>query len=156
ITMESYAMADYMAAAGMAREQMRVVGSTADDVLAEVSAHREFRRDELCRSLGLPAHRPIILTALPPDFLYLTGGRPECDFRNFESLVEFWVKSLCSVNGYSVVISMHPSAKPEDARALERHGARISTLSTPELVPLCDFFVASISSTIRWAIACEK
>ena len=29
-------------------------------------------------------------------------------------------------------------------------------MATPELVPLCDFFVASISSTIRWAIACGK
>jgi len=154
ITMESPAMADYMAAAGMGRQQMRIVGSTADDVLAEILANRDRRREELCRSLGLPTDRPIILTALPPDFLYVEGGRPECDFRDYESLVEFWIKSLCSVEGYNVIISMHPSAKAAEMRALERHGARISTLTTPELVPLCDIFVAAISSTIRWAIAC--
>jgi hypothetical protein len=154
ITMESPAMADYMAAAAMGREQMRIVGSTADDVLAEILANRDRKREELCHSLGLPTDRPIILTALPPDFLYVEGGRPECDFRDYESLVEFWIKSLCSVEGYNVVISMHPSVKADEMRALERHGARISTLTTPELVPLCDIFVAAISSTIRWAIAC--
>jgi hypothetical protein len=154
ITMESPAMADYMAAAGMERNQMRVVGSTADDVLAETLGDRDRRRAELCRSLGLPADRPIIVTALPPDFLYVEGGRPECDFRDYESVVEFWIKSLCAVEGYNVVISMHPSAKADEIRALERYGVRISTLTTPELVPLCDIFVAAISSTIRWAIAC--
>jgi hypothetical protein len=154
ITMESPVMADYMAAAGMARSQMRVVGSTADDVLAEVLGDRERRREELYRSLGLPADRPMILTALPPDFLYVKGGRPECDFDEYETLVTFWMKSLCAVEGYNVVISMHPSAKADEMRELERHGARISKLTTPELVPLCDIFVAAISSTIRWAIAC--
>lgn len=154
ITMESPAMADYMAAAGMERKQMRIVGSTADDVLAEILADRDRRREELRRSLGLATDRRIILTALPPDFLYVEGGRPECDFRDYESVVEFWIKSLCSVEGYNVVISMHPSAKADEMRALERYGARISTLTTPELVPLCDIFVAAISSTIRWAIAC--
>jgi hypothetical protein len=154
ITMESPAMADYMAAAAMPREQMRVVGSTADDILAQTVTDRERKRDELCRALGLPGDRPIILTALPPDFLYVEGGRPECDFPDYGSLIEFWIKSLCAVEGHNVVISMHPSAKADELRALERYGARISTLSTPELVPLCDIFVAAISSTIRWAIAC--
>jgi glycosyltransferase involved in cell wall biosynthesis len=156
IIMESHALANYSEIAGMPREQMRVVGSTADDVLSETLANREFRRNDLCRSLGLPADRPIILTALPPDFLYVAGGRPECDFPDYDSLVEFWVVSLSAVQGYNVVISLHPSAKPEEMRALERHGARISTLLTPELIPLCDVFVASVSSTIRWAIACGK
>ena len=32
----------------------------------------------------------------------------------------------------------------------------MARLNTAELVPLCDVFVASISSTIRWAIACGK
>ncbi len=156
VTMESQAMADYSAAAGMPRSKMRVVGSTADDVLAETAAHYEARRSELCRSLGLRPDRPIILTALPPDFLYVDGGRPECDFSDYGSLVEFWVRSLSAVKGYNVIIALHPSAKADDMRPLERYGARISTLITPELVPLCTFFVASISSTIRWAIACGK
>ena len=33
---------------------------------------------------------------------------------------------------------------------------RIAARKTSELVPLCDLYVASVSSTIRWAIACGK
>lgn len=156
VTIESEAMVAYSGGAGMPREQMRVVGSTADDVMAETAANAEARRADLCRSLGLPVDRPIILTALPPDFLYVIGGRPECEFSDYRSLVEFWIKSLCAVEKYNVVISMHPSTHPDEMRFLEEFGARISTLGTPELMPLCEFFVACVSSTIRWAIACGK
>jgi hypothetical protein len=154
VTIESEAMVAYSGGAGMPREQMRVVGSTADDVMTETAANAEAKRADMCRSLGLPVHRPIILTALPPDFLYVVGGRPECEFADYRSLVEFWVKSLCAVEKHNVVISMHPSTHPDEMRFLEEFGARISTLSTPQLMPLCKFFVASVSSTIRWAIAC--
>jgi hypothetical protein len=106
--------------------------------------------------LGLPANQPIILTALPTNFMHAAGGRPECDFRDYESLVEFWIASLSAVQSHNVIISLHPSVKFEEMRALERHGARISSLLTPELIPLCDFYVACVSSTIRWAIACGK
>jgi hypothetical protein len=156
INMESDAMRDYYGAAGMPAAQMVVTGSTADDVMAEVQAERKARRDELCRSLGLPVDRPILLTALPPDFLDQPGGRPECDFTDYESLVEFWLKACRAAEGWNVVVALHPSVPFSDAVKFERHGARVSPLNTAELVPLCDMFVASISSTIRWAIACAK
>ena len=54
------------------------------------------------------------------------------------------------------MIALHPSVPPADAVKYERYGARVAPLNTAELVPLCDIFVASISSTIRWAIACSK
>jgi hypothetical protein len=42
VTMESEAMADYSAAAGMPRPQMRIVGSTADDILARALANKRL------------------------------------------------------------------------------------------------------------------
>jgi hypothetical protein len=41
-------------------------------------------------------------------------------------------------------------------RHIERPNVRIAPRRTSELVPLCDLYVASVSSTIRWAIACGK
>jgi hypothetical protein len=154
--MESDGMCEYYAAAGIPREQMVVTGSTSDDVMAAAQAQMVERRENLCRSLGLPADRPLILTALPPDFLDQPGGRPECDFREYGALVDFWMKTCCSVPGHNVIIALHPSVPPADAVKFERYGARVAPLNTAELVPLCDVFVASISSTIRWAIACGK
>ena len=55
-----------------------------------------------------------------------------------------------------MVVALHPSVPPADAVKYERYGARVALFNTAELVPLCDIFVASISSTIRWAIACSK
>ena len=156
INMESAAMVDYYADAGMPRNQMAMTGSTSDDVMAAVRAQLPERRRALCQSLGLPADRPILLTALPPNFLDLPGGRPECDFRDYDALVEFWLKSCTGIAGHSVVIALHPSVPPSEVPKFERHGARVATLNTAELMPLCDVFVASISSTIRWAIACGK
>ena len=44
----------------------------------------------------------------------------------------------------------------EDWAHLERLGPRISDERIEMLIPLCDVFVASISSTIQWAIAASK
>ena len=41
-------------------------------------------------------------------------------------------------------------------RHIETANVRIAARRTSELVPLCDLYVASVSSTIRWAIACGK
>jgi hypothetical protein len=157
INMESAAMVEYYAAAGMPREQMVLTGSTTDDVMAAVQSRLSDHRDALCRSLGLPTDRPILLTAPPPNFLNQPGGRPECDFNgDFEALIDFWLRSCGSISGYNVVIALHPSVPPSERPKFERYGARVANLNTAELVPLCDIFVASISSTIRWAIACGK
>ena len=154
--MESEAMLAYYAAAGIPREQMVVTGSTSDDVMAAAQAEMMERRERLCRSLDLPPDRPMILTALPPNFLDQPGGRPECDFREYDALIDFWMKTCCNVSDYNVVIALHPSVPLSDAGKYERHGARVAPSNTAELVPLCDMFVTSVSSTIRWAIACGK
>jgi CDP-glycerol glycerophosphotransferase (TagB/SpsB family) len=154
--MESDAMLEYYAAAGIPREQMVVTGSTADDVMAAAQTEMAWRREKLCHSLGLAPGLPVILTALPPDFLDQPGGRPECDFHQYDALVDFWLKTCCSIRGYNVIVALHPSVPPADAAKFERYGARVAPLNTAEMIPLCDIFVASISSTIRWAIACGK
>jgi hypothetical protein len=66
------------------------------------------------------------------------------------------MKTCCSIPDRNVIIALHPSVPPAEAVKLERYGARVAPLNTAGLVPLCELFVASISSTIRWAIACGK
>jgi hypothetical protein len=41
-------------------------------------------------------------------------------------------------------------------RYIETDNIRIGSWKTAEMVPVCDIYVASISSTIRWAIACGR
>lgn len=98
----------------------------------------------------------MILSALPPDFLYGVGGRPECDFKTYRQLVRFWVQSLADLDGYNIVIALHPSVSYEDMKYIEQWGVKIAQQPTASLIPLCHFYVASISATIQWAIACGK
>jgi hypothetical protein len=71
--------------------------------------------------------------------------------------VEFWIKSLAAVQGYNVVITLHPSQNMEDLSYIEQWGVMISKEKTSSLIPLCDIYVTDgLSSTIPWALACGK
>jgi hypothetical protein len=154
LALESEAMRKYCRAEGLPLEQMHVTGSVSLDAMFESLADIQNRKDALCRSLRLSKDRPIILSALPPDTLYM--GRPECDFQEYTKLVEFWCRSISSVNGYHHIVALHPSVRYEEMRHIEAYGLKVAHIPTMDLVPLCDIFVASISSTIQWAIACGK
>jgi len=158
IAMESEAMRDYYVEAGLPRDNMVLTGSPSDDAMARVAADAPRLREELYRELELPAGRPMLLVALLPDFLYVTGGRPQCDFQEYDALARFFAGVPAEEQeAFNVVLALHPSVKPETMRHLERPGrVRIATRRTAQLVPLCDVYVASISSTIRWAIQCGK
>lgn len=156
IALESEAMREYCLSAGLPPDQLALTGSVNHDNLVKILKEATQRRADLYRRLDLPADRPLILSALPPNEFYRTGGRPECNFQVYEELVEFWVQSLAAVKGYNVVISLHPSIKFEQLQYIEQWGVRIARDHTVGLVPLCDIFVASVSTTIQWAIVCGK
>jgi len=156
VMVESAAMLDYYRVAGLSAEPLTVTGSPSDDAIAGILSDTTRRKQELCARLGLAPERPILLTALPPDFLYVKGGRPQCDFQNYGDLVRFWIDSIGAVSGFNKVICLHPSVDPDSMRSLETSDMRLARARTAELVPLCDVYVASVSSTIRWAIACAK
>jgi hypothetical protein len=156
IALESNAMRDYYVAAGLPQHQLVVTGSPADDAMAVPLLNRAKYRDSLCERLGLPPDKPIILSALPPDFLYVIGGRPQCDFMTYAALVEFWLEALYRIPSHNKVICLHPSVTSDTMKHLERADVKIADQSTAELIPLCDLYIACVSSTIRWAIACGK
>lgn len=156
IAMESEAMLDYYAQSGMKHSRMVLTGSLSDEAMAARLSESRILRERLCRELGLEPSRPLIVTAIPPDFLYVTGGRLECDFQNYAELIEFWIGSLAELKDCNCVVALHPSMDAGMMRHIERDNVRIGTWKTAEMVPLCDIYVASISSTIRWAIACGK
>src|SRR6185503_18426615 len=77
IATESEAMRRYYLDCGLPAAQLFDSGSLANDALHEALGAREQRRDALCDELGMARGRPLLLSALPPDFLYPeVGGRP--------------------------------------------------------------------------------
>jgi hypothetical protein len=155
IAMESQAMIDYYADVGMKDARMILTGSLSDDALATRLTSANELRDRLCREYDFDPTRPLVLCAMVPDFLYLPGGRPECDFETYDELVAFWINCLNELN-CNCIVALHPSVDADDMRHVERKNIRLGSRKTAEMVPACDVYVASISSTIRWAIACGK
>ena len=156
IAVESEAMRDYYLRCGIDQKYLFETGSLANDKMAIILKNKDWHKSDLIRNLNLDIKKKVILTALPPDSLYMKGGRPECEFKSYEELTRFWVRSLAAANNFNVVISLHPSVDRSDFLYLESENVRISTLPIVDLIPLCDVFVASVSSTIRWSITCAK
>ena len=116
IAAESLAMIEYAAEAGLPRDRMTATGSPSDDAMFKVREGATGLRYSLNEELGLPPDRPMILTALPPDFLYVNGGRPQCDFAKYDEMIEFWIGTLSDQNIFNVVVALHPSVKYEFRR----------------------------------------
>jgi len=155
ILAESPAMVEYFVRAGLPRHQLRATGTITDDVMARLLASAAAKREFYSR-YGLDPSKRMILVAVPPNSLMSKGGRPECDFQDYDDLVEFFVASAAACPDVNVVLALHPSQPYKDGLKHERDSVKVAQENTFELVPLCDLYVASVSSTIRWAIACGK
>jgi hypothetical protein len=89
---------------------------------------------------------------LPDDRFALSGSQAE--FASYPEAIEFVMKTLVALPGCNVVVRLHPRVNYEAHRFVEQWGATITQRDTASLVPLCDLYVASVSATIRWALAC--
>jgi hypothetical protein len=154
IAVESVAMHEYSLAAGLPAKQLVITGSLTDDVIAQVRRDMPQSRRKLLHQLGLRQDQPILLCAMPPD--QKTFDRPGCEYRNFYDLVRVWGECLSKVRGWNLIVRPHPKTEPGTLDMMRELGISISHEETAALVPVCDLYVASVSSTIRWAIACGK
>ncbi|MDX2118826.1 MAG: hypothetical protein SFY96_11635 [Planctomycetota bacterium] len=154
ICVESDAIRDYFVRAGLSPDVVVATGSAQLDTIAAHAACAGRERAELLRELGLPDSGRLVLCALPPDQLDVRAHA--CEFKTFAELASFWVGRLLEIPDANVILALHPRTKRETVAHLVGPRVAIATRPTSTLVPLCDLFVASVSATIRWAIACGK
>jgi hypothetical protein len=153
ILVESERMLEVYRRYSFPEKQLALTGSAADDMLHAGLSERSARREALYRRLNLPASRPLLLSALVPN--QLARPVPLCEFNIYADLVEFWVRTIAACGDkYNVVLKISPRDRREDLLHLEKFGIAIAPDDMVDLVPLADVFVASVSSTIRWAVAC--
>lgn len=150
IAVESSHMMRYFLENNISASKLSLVGSLSDDKLRHGLNNRPTSKASLIARLGLDPKKPIMLVALPPPWF----PRAECDFPTFEALVDFWMKALQSQERYNVLVHLHPRLRYEDIKYIEKQGVRIAQGDIVEYIPLADLYVANISATIRWAIAC--
>lgn len=158
VALDSQSTFDFYSSQGVPLEQMAVIGRPEHDMMSEILQDSKALREGLYKRLGLQANRPMLLSALVQD--HYISGRPECDFQEYAKMVEFWVKSLGSIDNHNVIISLHPwHTYQQDPHAwdyIEQWGVKICKEDLASLIPLCDIYVVAGSTTIQWAIACGK
>lgn len=152
IALESRAMMAHYISLGFSERQLAVTGSLADETLEISTRERARRQAELRHRFGL-SEKPLLLCALPPN--QLAGGITIGEFSSYPALLEAWAVALATVSKqFAVVVRPHPRIAEPALEPVRRAGLAIAFDDTATLVPLCELYVASISATIRWALAC--
>ena len=150
IAVESQYMYDFYTNLGIPAEKLILTGALYNDLMANIQENFAENRANLYAELGLETDKPMILCAIPPD----KASRLE-EFSSFEEMTRFWMQTVNKV-GFHVVVSLHPKLDPTQFDYLEDLGAKISSRKVDTLIPLCHIYVASVSSTIRLAVAAGK
>jgi hypothetical protein len=154
VAVESPIMMQHYRRLGLSDGQLVLTGSLPDLVLEAALRDREQRRRALRERFAL-SDRPLLLCALPPD--QLTAGFAAGEFADYAALVEAWTAALQAVaNEFAILVRPHPRIDEAALAPLRRAGIPVTWDDTASLIPLCDLYVASVSATIRWAIACGR
>jgi hypothetical protein len=154
IAVESRAMMQHYLRMGVQERQLVLTGSLADHTLEAALGERSERRARLRQRFAL-SDKPLLLCAMPPDQLTRAGAVSE--FGSYQELIAAWACALAAVaDRFAVVVRPHPRLDDAMLGVLRKAGLAICWDDTASLIPLCDLYVAAISATIRWAIACGR
>jgi hypothetical protein len=138
---------------GLDPRQLAKIGNLADDTLFKVSKDRQEQRRALTAELGLTSDRMLVVVAFPPN-QFGAISKQAFEYVSFAGLVDGWLQALAPLTeGVNIVLRAHPRLNPEELKPFATAGCRVFTGPTEAVVPLADLFVASISATIRWALA---
>jgi hypothetical protein len=138
---------------GFSADQLVVTGHPVDDDLFAASRERNYRRQALERELGFKPGRPFVVVGFPPNqFVRIAAEHKE--LQDYETLCRAWRDGLDILRSrMNVVIRPHPRLLDYELKILTNSGFLIDRRPTENLIPLADLYVASISATIRWALA---
>ncbi|TSC97093.1 MAG: hypothetical protein Greene101449_1296, partial [Candidatus Peregrinibacteria bacterium Greene1014_49] len=134
---------------GMTPEKLVVTGKAGLDAIAEQL--RTVRASEKRKVLGIPDSMKVILCSVPQlaehDLLSWDRHKQE---------MEFLFQTMAATGAY-VLISLHPKSDRAWYQPLtDNAGVHINDERIYQLLPICDLFVATYSSTVAQAIALHK
>lgn len=135
---------------GVPEEKLLVTGKPSVDQVWEAmqSTNRYIIREEL----GIPEAGQVLLCAVPQLAEHHLVSWPQ----HWQE-IEFLFATFAQLKNVSVLLSLHPKSNPWDYQQLaDRYGAILAKRRIYELLPACDVFVATFSSTVMQAIGLSK
>lgn len=146
---------DFYQQEGIDVTNWKVLGSLVEDRLYQVGRNKETHKRQLAGHYRVMAEKRWVVIAIPPD-QFDSVNTESLQFNNYQALSKAIVEGVTQAtgNGWDVIINLHPRCDRRSACVLEEAGGILVEESLETLLPLADIFVASVSATIRWAIAC--
>ena len=136
---------------------LEVIGSSIDDQLFS-SLNDDAAKRKVLLEYGLDPARPLIVCALPPsqytdDLQDLVLNKYE--FPTYSELLSAWLSALANqASAFNVLLCLHPRTSIDELRQYSAYGIPVCSQSIEIVLPFADLYVASISTTIRMALAC--
>ena len=154
VAVESEFMRKLFAQHGVSLSKIHPTGHSAFDMLANAAAHREEIRALWSRRFGYDQEQAVVLCAMPPDQY---PGVAAAEFSSYGALIDGWLSALEKVRSHFFpVISPHPNISNNYLEKIREAGFPVLDGGVANWLPACDLYVASVSSTIKWARACGK
>jgi len=135
---------------GIPEEKIVVTGRPGVDQVHEAmaSAYQYTIREEL----EIPESGRVLLCSLPQ-----LGEANILSWEQHWQEIELLLATFARLKDVSVVLSLHPKCNPADYQSLaERYCAILAKQRIYELLPVCDVFVSTLSSTVVQAIAIAR
>lgn len=149
IAVESARMRDSYLSQGFPPAKLHITGHPSMDIMHRKQSNFLEERQKLTR-YGVSPDGPLIVVAMPPD---QTSSRP-IEFGSYQSILDAFTQPTRSVTDANIIVSPHFNVSEDHRAFLRSRGIPVAEVSASELLPLADLFVASVSSTIKWALAC--
>lgn len=134
---DSIAMQKFYLQNGIEKEKIKIIGSLE---MTSANKQRLIKKHHL-------NDKPIILCAIPS-----YQARPT-EFENFDRMINFLISTLNKNKKYQVIYNIHPNTEEIYKKKILKLGLNISQENISDIIACADIFVASVSATIRWAIA---
>ncbi len=154
MAVESDQARDILVREGMAAEKLVVVGKPRYDAASRIKENQLEWRIEVCRTLNVDPDKPLLVCSVPQ-----LAEHALMPWEEHWQEIDFLFTCLSEPNPeHNVLLSLHP--KSDLAQYLpraEKYGFKVAiNYSYDQLIPTCDVFVATFSSTVTLTVAAEK
>ncbi|PCI02474.1 MAG: hypothetical protein COB78_13235 [Hyphomicrobiales bacterium] len=137
---------------GFLPQKLKIIGGAVEDTLYQVRQDYSSKREDLEKKYNLDPKKPLIICGFPPD--QYSASTDNFEFPTYKEMCNNWFGILRKVSQKAnVIVVRHPRLDAEIIRPFARGKFEIADENLETILPLADLYVASISTTIRWALA---
>jgi hypothetical protein len=137
---------------GFRKEKLRVIGGAIEDALYAICLERSKHRHSLNVKYGLDPEATLVICGFPPDQYSAATGRFE--FASYGEMCTTWFRVLNLITDKAnVLVVPHPRLDVKLIAAFCNGKIKLADERLENILPLADLYIASISTTIRWALA---